>query len=56
MNSAFFLAAYMTMATVVLGIGFASDRLGMVNSMLGFTLVISLAAAGLMLMHKRVQA
>lgn len=56
MNSAFFLAAYMTMATVVLGIGFASDRLGMVNSMLGFTLMISLAAAGLMLMYKRVQA
>lgn len=54
-NSAFFLAAYMTMATVVLGIGFASDRLGMVNSMLGFTLLISLAAAALMLLHKRVQ-
>lgn len=55
MNSAFFLAAYMTMATVVLGIGFASDRLGMVNSMLGFTLLISLAAAALMFMRKRVQ-
>lgn len=55
MNSAFFLAAYLTMATVVLGIGFASDRLGMVNSMLGFTLLISFAAAGLMLARKRVQ-
>lgn len=54
-NSAFFLAAYLTMATVVLGIGFASDRLGMVNSMLGFTLLISFAAAGLMLARKRVQ-
>ncbi len=55
MNSAFFLAAYMTMATVVLGVGFASDRLGMVNGMLGFTLLISLAAAALMLLRKRVQ-
>ena len=54
MTSAFYLAAYMTMATVVLGIGFASDRLGMVNSMLGFAMLISLAAGALMLQRKRV--
>ena len=55
MTSAFYLAAYMTMATVVLGVGFASDRLGMVNSILGFSLLISLAAVALVLVRKRVQ-
>ena len=55
MNSAFYLAAYMTMATVVLGIGFASDRLGMVNSILGFSLLISIAAVALVFVRKRVQ-
>lgn len=55
MTSAFYLAAYMTMATVVLGVGFASDRLGMVNSILGFSLLISLAAVALLVMRKRVQ-
>ena len=55
MTSAFYLAAYMTMATVVLGVGFASDRLGMVNSILGFSLLISLAAVALVFVRKRVQ-
>lgn len=55
MTSAFYLAAYLTMATVVLGLGFASDRLGMVNSMLGFTVLISLAAVALMCTRRRVQ-
>ena len=55
MTSAFYLAAYMTMATVVLGVGFASDRLGMVNSILGFSLLISLAAVALLVVRKRVQ-
>ena len=52
MTSAFYLAAYLTMATVVLGIGFASDQFGMVNSMLGFTVLISCAAVGLMLVRR----
>lgn len=55
MTSAFYLAAYMTMATVVLGIGFASDRLGMVNSIVGFSLLISIAAVALVFVRKRVQ-
>lgn len=55
MTSAFYLAAYLTMATVVLGLGFASDRLGMVNSMLGFTVLISMAAVALTFLRRRVQ-
>lgn len=56
MTSAFYLAAYLTMATVVLGIGFASDYVGLVNSMLGFTVLISLAALGLMLTRRWTRA
>ena len=55
MTSAFYLVAYMTMAAVVLGIGFASDQLGMVNSMLGFTVLISVASLALMLARKHAQ-
>lgn len=55
MTSAFYLVAYMSMATVVLGVGFASDYIGLINSMLGFTVLISLAALSILLIRKRVQ-
>lgn len=52
-TSAFYLVAYLSMATVVLGVGLASDFIGLVNSMLCFTVVISLAALGILLMRNR---
>ncbi|CEA02436.1 major facilitator family transporter [Pseudomonas saudimassiliensis] len=55
MNSAFFLVAYLTMATIVLSIGFASDQIGLVNSTLGFVALICCAALGIMFMRRRVQ-
>ncbi|SDS74330.1 Predicted arabinose efflux permease, MFS family [Halopseudomonas xinjiangensis] len=46
--SAFYLMAYLTMATVVLSVGFVSDQLGFGTTVLGFTVLISIAAASLM--------
>ncbi|TKA93595.1 MULTISPECIES: MFS transporter [Halopseudomonas] len=54
-TSAFYLAAYLTMATVVLSIGFASDQIGLVNSMLGFIGLICCAALSIMLLRHRLQ-
>lgn len=54
-TSAFYLLAYLSMATVVLGVGLASDIIGLVNSMLGFIVVISLAALSILLMRGRLQ-
>ncbi|PKM31100.1 MAG: hypothetical protein CVV07_02765 [Gammaproteobacteria bacterium HGW-Gammaproteobacteria-11] len=47
--SAFYLMAYLTMASVVLGVGFVSDLIGFSTTVLGFTTLISLAALGLMI-------
>lgn len=47
--SAFYLMAYLTMATVVLGVGFVSDLIGFGNTVIGFTILISIAAASLLL-------
>lgn len=56
MVSALYLVAYISMATVVLGTGFASDQLGMARSILGFTMLISFAAIILMLLRRRIRA
>ena len=48
-NSAFYLMAYLTMASVVLGVGFVSDMIGFAPTVLGFTSIISCAALALML-------
>ncbi|WP_285275868.1 MFS transporter [Halopseudomonas bauzanensis] len=55
MTSAFYLAAYLTMATIVLSIGFASDRVGLVNSTYGFIGLICCASLGIMLLRRRAQ-
>lgn len=47
--SAFYLMAYLTMASVVLGVGFISDLIGFGTTVLGFTTLISLAALTLMI-------
>lgn len=47
--SAFYLMAYLTMASVVLGVGFTSDLIGFGTTVLGFTTLISLAALTLMI-------
>ncbi|MEH6500693.1 MAG: MFS transporter [Pseudoalteromonas distincta] len=47
--SAFYLMAYLTMASVVLGVGFTSDLIGFGTTVLGFTTLISLAALALMI-------
>ncbi|WP_353388557.1 MFS transporter [Halopseudomonas sabulinigri] len=47
--SAFYLMAYLTMATVVLGVGFVSDLIGFAATVIGFTSVISLAALSLLI-------
>lgn len=47
--SAFYLMAYLTMATVVLGVGFFSDLIGFASTVIGFTSVISLAALSLLI-------
>ncbi|AQZ96527.1 MFS transporter [Halopseudomonas phragmitis] len=47
-NSTFYLLAYLTMASVVLGVGFVSDLIGFGTTVIGFTLCISLAAISLM--------
>ena len=51
--SAFYLMAYLTMATVVLSVGFFSDRIGFGSTVLGFTGLISLAALSLMVVAIR---
>ncbi|HDZ56224.1 MAG TPA: MFS transporter [Pseudomonas xinjiangensis] len=51
--SAFYLMAYLTMATVVLGVGFVSDVIGFGPTVLGFTTIISLAALSLMIVAIR---
>ena len=48
-NSAFYLMAYLTMASVVLGVGFVSDMIGFAPTVLGFASIISCAALALML-------
>ncbi|MFN3581059.1 MAG: MFS transporter [Pseudomonas sp.] len=53
MMSAFYLMAYLTMASVVLGVGFVSDLIGFGSTVLGFTGLISLAALSLMLVALR---
>lgn len=45
--------AYLTMATVVLGVGFVSDVIGFGPTVLGFTTLISLAAMALMVVAVR---
>ena len=52
-NSAFYLMAYLTMASVVLGVGFVSDKIGFAPTVLGFTTIISCAALTLMLVAVR---
>lgn len=52
-TSAFYLLAYLTMATVVLSLGFVSDLIGLGNSILGFTVVVSVAAFGLIVVAVR---
>ncbi|MGY8809983.1 MAG: MFS transporter [Pseudomonadales bacterium] len=47
--SAFYLLAYLTMATVVLGVGFVSDWIGFAPTVIGFTTIISAAALSLLL-------
>ncbi|MBQ0777432.1 MAG: MFS transporter [Pseudomonas sp.] len=47
--SAFYLMAYLTMASVVLGVGFTSDVIGFGTTVLGFTTLISIAALALMI-------
>lgn len=51
--SAFYLMAYLTMATVVLGVGFVSDVVGFGPTVLGFTTLISVAALALMVVAVR---
>jgi hypothetical protein len=47
--SAFYLMAYLTMASVVLGVGLISDMIGFGPTVLGFTTLISIAALALMI-------
>ena len=47
--SAFYLMAYLTMATVVLGVGFFSDVVGFATTVIGFTSIISVAALSLLI-------
>ncbi len=51
--SAFYLMAYLTMASVVLGIGFVSDLIGFGSTVIGFTSLISLLALALMVVAIR---
>jgi MFS family permease len=51
--SAFYLMAYLTMATVVLGVGFVSDLIGFGNTVIGFTSLISILALALMVVALR---
>ena len=45
--------AYLTMASVVLGVGFVSDMIGFAPTVLGFTSIISCAALTLILVAVR---
>ncbi|MFZ2289678.1 MAG: MFS transporter [Halopseudomonas yangmingensis] len=52
-SSAFYLMAYLTMASVVLGVGLVSDLAGFGNTVIGFTLIISAAAVSLVVVAVR---